>query len=391
LTARDVWDMLGIGWTPPGAGRTLFFKPSDVGVDKMDDGKPRELKLTRKQRELVEHNIGLVGVHLRRGVPNLQQPRRDREWDDLFQEGCLGLMRAASSYDPARGIPFAAYALARIHTAVYRALGRKFSTVVVPPKRARAGGDCPGGRTSDGDRPKVHLLPEDAANCLRDTRDHDSVDGSRETIGDRLRAKYERAVHLAAHTVARATSTRGDRRELVRILTEERFLIPSEEARRALRQIARDTRSSYARVAMCDKQLAQGVRAALRADPEFCELQRQRATNPEGAKRILDDALEGELAGKSKDEFLARLRGADPGQRAKMVDALLQVSQDDISELAQRRFAHLSPLAREQLLRQCPDNPPESHHGSDGPSHRRRRNNPRASSRRERGRAQAGP
>jgi hypothetical protein len=330
----------------------------------MDSGRPRERKLTNAQRKLVEDNIGLVSVHLRRRVPNLQRPRRDREWEDLFQEGCLGLIRAASSYNPACGIPFAAYALARIHGVVHKALARRFSIITVPPKRRRTadhadeadtGRMCCRSRAPDEGRPKVHGLPEQAANWPADPRDHHTVDGPHETIGDRIRAKYERAVHRAAETIAAATSTRGDRDELVRVLVAERFLIPNEAARRALRQIARDTHSSYARVAMCDKQLAEGTRKVLEADPEFRELKHKCATNPEGGRRILDETVEGELAGKSRDAFLTRLREADPGQRARMVDALLRVSQDDISQLARHRFARLSPLAREQLLRQCPE------------------------------------
>ena len=67
--------------------------------------------LTDEQRRLVRKNIGLVAVHLRRYVRNLEVPRSDREWEDLFQEGCLALIRAALTFRTERGIPFAAFAL----------------------------------------------------------------------------------------------------------------------------------------------------------------------------------------------------------------------------------------------------------------------------------------
>ncbi len=92
--------------------------------------------LTEQQRCLVRENIGLVAVHLRRYVRNLSVPRHDREWEDLFQEGCLGLIKAAVAFRQERGIPFAAFALPRIHNAVSRALDSKFATVYVPPQRS---------------------------------------------------------------------------------------------------------------------------------------------------------------------------------------------------------------------------------------------------------------
>ena len=91
--------------------------------------------LTDQQRRIVNENIGLVAVHLRRYVTNLSQPRRDREWEDLFQEGCLGLIDAATRFRAERGIPFVAFALPRIHNAVSKALQAKFSTVRIPAMR----------------------------------------------------------------------------------------------------------------------------------------------------------------------------------------------------------------------------------------------------------------
>ena len=41
--------------------------------------------------------------------------------DDLFQEGCIGLVDAARTFDPARGVPFKAYARKRIRWAISKA------------------------------------------------------------------------------------------------------------------------------------------------------------------------------------------------------------------------------------------------------------------------------
>ncbi len=89
--------------------------------------------------------MGLVAVHLRRYVANLGEPRRDREWEDLFQEGCIGLIRATVRFRPERGITFAAFALPRIHNAVSKAECYEFESrrPLLSHKRLRLGGRSP--------------------------------------------------------------------------------------------------------------------------------------------------------------------------------------------------------------------------------------------------------
>ena len=57
------------------------------------------------RNELVENNLGLVHAcanHFRgRGV----------EYDDLFQAGCVGIIKAADNFDPSRGFSFSTYAV----------------------------------------------------------------------------------------------------------------------------------------------------------------------------------------------------------------------------------------------------------------------------------------
>lgn len=136
-----------LGRSTRGAG-VLRAAEQFFGGTCMSGGERERVPLTDEQQRLVRENIGLVSVHLRRYVGNLAFPRRDREWDDLFQEGCLGLIQAAVAFRQERGIPFAAFALARIHNAVSRALHCKFSTVHVPPQRNDARSGRPAGRGS---------------------------------------------------------------------------------------------------------------------------------------------------------------------------------------------------------------------------------------------------
>ena len=320
---------------------------------------PSGVALTEEQRRLARDNIGLVAVHLRRFVFNLARPQRDREWEDLFQEGCIGLIRAAGSYRPERGIAFAAYALPRIHNAVSRALRERFSTVRVPETRSGhkvTGGDAEA--VDDSQPPRAYSFSVELEDRVVDRRrKNPSPEGPGlgekppgETVGGRLRDKYDRAVHQAGDAIATRASARGDRDELIRVLTEERFLVPDEESRRALRQIARDTRSSYARVAQCEKRLAEAIRQTLEADPEFRRLESWARTGPVGVDLPIDETLEGELAAASAHEFLRRYRRAGSSERAAMLARLVEASHQGLEKLVLSRVSSLSPPARERLL-----------------------------------------
>jgi hypothetical protein len=355
--------------------------------------------LDNHQRQLVGQNLGLVAVHLRRFVPNLRDPRRDRDWDDLFQEGCLGLMQAAASFREERGIPFAAYALPRIHCAVSRALHRHFATVTPPPrprtrrpsKRLGSASDDDGAATREreaprhdpnsspgsgkepgsqpapgapraagrvgrapwnrrGERHHVDADPEASAreaprrwtvHAFSELSGAPAVvapqapaavepdelppDGSAEVdemIGDRLREKYERAVRSAADAAARCVSPRGDRGELVRRIVEDRLLIPQDEQRAALRQIARETKSSYARVAQCERGLLGAVRALLDRDAEFALLRAASRADAAGTQRRMDRDLSRELDARAADAFVERCREGTEGERRRLLDAL---------------------------------------------------------------------
>jgi len=77
----------------------------------------------RAQRRLIESNLRLVASVARRqvgGGPALA---------DLIQEGNLGLIRAASKFDPSYGCRFSTYAYRWIQAAVGRSLARDKGSV----------------------------------------------------------------------------------------------------------------------------------------------------------------------------------------------------------------------------------------------------------------------
>lgn len=57
-------------------------------------------------RELVEKNIGLVGH-----VVNSFSPRNKQEDEEFYSQGCLGLVKAARTFNPENGVQFASYAV----------------------------------------------------------------------------------------------------------------------------------------------------------------------------------------------------------------------------------------------------------------------------------------
>lgn len=72
--------------------------------------KPRP-PLTDAQRRMVSDNLGLVGIVIKPSWP---------DYDDAFQDGVLGLMRATQKFEPERGFRFSTYAMYWIRQAVGR-------------------------------------------------------------------------------------------------------------------------------------------------------------------------------------------------------------------------------------------------------------------------------
>ena len=53
----------------------------------------------------MEENIGLAHLCARRFLG------RGMEYDDLFQAGCVGLLKAVENFDTSRGVKFSTYAV----------------------------------------------------------------------------------------------------------------------------------------------------------------------------------------------------------------------------------------------------------------------------------------
>lgn len=62
-------------------------------------------RIKSERDELIENNLGLVHACVNRFKG------RGVEYDDLFQAGCVGLIKAADNFDPQRGFSFSTYAV----------------------------------------------------------------------------------------------------------------------------------------------------------------------------------------------------------------------------------------------------------------------------------------
>ncbi|ACX52003.1 RNA polymerase, sigma 28 subunit, Sig B/F/G subfamily [Ammonifex degensii KC4] len=84
------------------------------GKDLLDQKTTRALLLRAQEGDpqarelLVRANLGLVGKVVRRFAG------QGREGEDLFQIGCIGLLKAIDRFDPQRGTCFSTYAVATI-------------------------------------------------------------------------------------------------------------------------------------------------------------------------------------------------------------------------------------------------------------------------------------
>ena len=71
--------------------------------------------LTPTQQQLVSEHLDLVEKVIRKYI-SLKDDKRDMEWGDLYQTGCLALCHAALKYDMSK--PFAAYACRSIRNSL---------------------------------------------------------------------------------------------------------------------------------------------------------------------------------------------------------------------------------------------------------------------------------
>jgi len=318
-------------WGLPGRA-----KPRAVGAEPWAGSAPGLPVLTPEQRSLVAANIGLVGVHLRNRVPTPRQPTRQREYEDLFQEGCVALARAAATYNASRHGPFAAYALPRIRGAIHAALHEYFSTIRVPIricKRAKQDTDEANER-----HPALNSVQELTPEVARHLPAAIPTGRGGETIRHAIRQRYERAVRLALADLQTRSWRQRNPLPIMRRLAAERLLIAQEDERTPLRQIARESGISSGRISAYERQLADAVRAHFATDPQLPLLTAFAREDTQSYGGIVDDQRRRQLSQVELDAFAERFAKLDRARQAELVYGLIERSASAVGEVVRNLY-----------------------------------------------------
>ena len=142
-----------------------------------------------KADKLVTENIRLVGMVVKRFGGNGTEP------EDLFQIGCLGLVKAARDFDGDRGVRFSTYAVSKIVGEIRSYLRDAGSVKVsrtlkrdrIRVKRAADSITAARGRSATVSEiaEALGMTPEDIAECMEIPENVLSLDGAFEEGGNR--------------------------------------------------------------------------------------------------------------------------------------------------------------------------------------------------------------
>jgi RNA polymerase sigma-B factor len=92
--------------------------------------KKQNHQLTRKKQKIAELNSGLVRKEAKRWMQQCSEP-----FEDLYQEGSLGLFRAIDKFDPKMGNAFSSFACPYIDGAIKHYLRDRGWGLMRPPRR----------------------------------------------------------------------------------------------------------------------------------------------------------------------------------------------------------------------------------------------------------------
>lgn len=113
------------------AWATLKSQPQATAIALALFREYRRCPTPRLRERLVILNMGLVEKAARRWTHQCQEP-----WEDLRQEGVLGLVKAVERFDPEAGCAFSSFAMPYISGAIQQYLRDRGWGDVRPPRRA---------------------------------------------------------------------------------------------------------------------------------------------------------------------------------------------------------------------------------------------------------------
>lgn len=304
-------------------------------TDEIDDLDQLLTQLTTEQKNFVSQHIGLVGLHIRNNVPTPHQPQRKREYEDLFQEGCLALIKAAIRYDQTKDGEFPAYALPRIRGAVYKALYDKFSIIHVPFRVMIKLQQSP----NDGPldplcRPILNLNN----NLPIEVPIEACFDQKNETVRHMIRRRFELAVRNTITDIKSQKWRRLDTAQIMQQIANERLLIVRESNKTAQRRIALNFGLSSSRASSYERRLIGRIKQIFQNDLQVRMLIRFANEDPDGFNTVLDDRQYEQLSRAEVDQFIQRFEQMKKSARAQLLYSLIERSADNVTEVARNLY-----------------------------------------------------
>lgn len=257
-----------------------------------DEAPQATLRLSDEERAAAARHVPLVYLHLRRQLGVSRRGMTDREFDDLFQEGCIALMRCVRTHDPCRHGSFAAYAMARIHHAVSQTLRERDGGIRVPMSSQRRRRVRAADRHDPAPPREQHFrdaVTDDNLRRFSTRRDPTDAPPDACRIAHLARDRFAAAARAVAAELAAEPAARSGRAELIADCLNERWLVARPEYRTSLRDIAARHRCSLGRVTHCDTEFKRRVEQSLRADPQAAWLLARAVEHQDGFDRALGD------------------------------------------------------------------------------------------------------
>jgi hypothetical protein len=146
------------------------------------------------------------------------------------------------------------------------------------------------------------------------------------------------------------SGARPDRAALCDLLVRERISIPDESARKPLREIARLTNSSYARVRQCEDRLHAHMRRVLNDDPEVDVLISESRRHARGMAGPVDEEVEQRLRTAAERGFARRMDELPHEGRAELMCRAVELGGVDAALLSAHLMSRLNPEQREHLF-----------------------------------------
>jgi len=255
-------------------------------IRRLEDAEPPSGELTRLAERAAGGDVAARARLVQRSLPMVMRVARryaglDVELADLVQEGVLGVLRAIERFDPARGVPFVAYASWWLRQSMQQAIAEQSRSIRLPThvlwdihRMRQARGEILASSGRAASPAEIERRLEWSRNRLEDVLraerpalsldapyagDEGEIDSLGDLMADPLSQEiYEQVVtNVSADAVRALLSTLTDRERQV---LSWRFGVEGEEL--SLRQIARRLGMSAERVRQIEQRALVKLRTA---------------------------------------------------------------------------------------------------------------------------------